>query len=232
VSGKWVNNHGQAVQVICAAGSFLLGLVLAWPTIQAHQNVLAWWPAVILPIAMLVAFRLGSSSSPTVEGAIDLNGPAVSTSVTLKDAPTTRVSRPLLPTYTERFALDSDSISTGKKLVKLGDFWDTEDRLKISPLRFHALERNKTGVEIRFDTHGSLFFGGEETKKAGTNHIILPQTTSGFQAEPFCAYQYSFSDKHVHFKVVRVDHINEVANEVLLEFCFISLRKLPREDSV
>jgi hypothetical protein len=45
------------------------------------------------------------------------------------------------------------------------------------------------------------------------------------QAEEYCAYQFSFSDQHVHFNAVRVDHINKFANEVVLEVCAIAVRK-------
>lgn len=138
----------------------------------------------------------------------------------------------MLPKYSDRFELDQDSISFEAKTVKLGDFWEVGsdlDRLKIAPVAIKPLERDEQGVEIRFHTQGSMFYGGSETKETGTNKFVLGVTRSGFQAEPLCAYQYSFSEKHVHFKAVRVDHINAVNNEVVLEICMVALRKLHRE---
>ncbi|MCE3257337.1 MAG: hypothetical protein K0Q64_1420 [Nitrobacter vulgaris] len=29
------------------------------------------------------------------------------------------------------------------------------------------------GMEIRFDTQGSVFYGGSETKEISTNHLLL-----------------------------------------------------------
>ncbi|KYH01832.1 hypothetical protein SE91_28255 [Bradyrhizobium sp. DOA1] len=118
------------------------------------------------------------------------------------------------------------------KKVKLGDYWEIGndlDRLKITPLGIQPLRRAEQGVEICFQTQGSMFYGGAETKETGTNSFVLGVTRSGFQAEPLCAYQYSFSENHVHFKAVRVDHINAQANEVVLEICTVALRKLHRE---
>ena len=136
-----------------------------------------------------------------------------------------------LPMRIERFGLDDDSLSIAKKAVKLGNLWERGkdlNRLKIAPLFFSACTRECERGEIRFDSQGSLFYGGPETKETGTNRFVLCETTSGFQAEPRCAYQFSFSDKHVHLRVVRIDHINEQAKEVVLEVCTLALWKISR----
>jgi len=127
--------------------------------------------------------------------------------------------------------LDADSLFITSKTVKLGDYWEIGTdlgRWKIAPLAFNDLGKNQIGVETRFDTQGSIFYGGPETKGTGTNRFILSETRSGFQAEAQCAYQFSFSDRHVHCKMVRVDHINAIAKEVAFEVCAVALRRLPR----
>lgn len=222
-TGKWFSNHGQAVQMGAAVVACLVALVANWPAIQAHQDVLAWWPVVVMPLAVLIAFRLGRSSRPT---GVDVKAEMqpLSPPVPIQEKLDRLVQEPLKPqTYTERFVINEDRLIIAKQSVKLGDYWEIGtdlNRLKIVPISF-----KDTGVEIRFDTQGSMFYGGSETKETGVNSFIISETRNGFQAEASCAYQFSFSEKHVHFKILRVDHINKVGNEVVLEFCTVQLRK-------
>jgi len=140
----------------------------------------------------------------------------------------------LLDEAKERFALDADSIFIEKKTVKMGDYWEIRGgmaRLKITPIALidEGSERKVPYVELKFDTGGSVFYGGDQAiERSGVNKIALPEISSGFQAEEYCAYQFSFSDRHVHFTAVRVDHINKFANEVELEACAIAIRKSGR----
>jgi hypothetical protein len=129
---------------------------------------------------------------------------------------------------TERFALDDDSVFVEKKTVKLGDYWEIREgmsRLKVTPIAFKEGDKGTPYIELKIDTGGSVFYGGDMAIESSVNRIALPETSSGFQAEESCAYQFSFSERHVHFTALRVDHINKFANEVVLEACAVALRK-------
>jgi hypothetical protein len=225
MAGKWFANRGQIGQLLVATLALIVGVVIAWPQLSPHMNVLQLWPIAIVPLAGLFVFRLGLLSRPT-EPAPSLVSPPAAT------LPVVQPEKSNSPTQTpkpiERFGLDDDSLFIEKKTVKLGDYWEVREgisRLKITPVGFKNDEKGRPYVELKMDTGGSVFYGGDMAIESGVNRIALPATSSGFQSEECCAYQFSFSDKHVHFIGVRVDHINGFANEVVLELCAVSIHK-------
>lgn len=158
MSEKWFNNHGQAVGTLFAIGSFFVALLANWNAIREHQDLLAWWPVIIMPLAVSIAFRVGRSSQP-IEQPTGMAAPEPE-----KSPPKPSMPAPsLLPVSIERFELDYDRLTIAKQTVKLGDFWQLGgdlDRLKIAPLSFQPLRKDVRGVDIRFDTQGSVFYGG------------------------------------------------------------------------
>jgi hypothetical protein len=199
------------------------------------MDLLSLWPVVVVPLAAFLIFRLGRLSK-TMEPMLPQPAPVPIPPVAVPRVEPTERPLPigLLDEMKESFALDADSIFTEKKTLKMGDYWEIREgmaRLKITPVALmdEAGARKVSYVELKFDTGGSVFYGGDQSiESSGVNRIALPQTSSGFQAEECCAYQFSFSDRHVHFTAVRVDHINKFSNEVVLEACAVSLRKTTR----
>jgi hypothetical protein len=222
MSEKWFSNRGQAAGLVVAIAVLIVALVANWNAIRSLQYLLVWWPVIIMPTTALIAFRLGRSYQST-----ELPKERA-TSKPDKSEPNSSLPS---PSHNERFELDDDRLTFAKQAVKLGDFWEVGNdlsRMKIVPLSFKPLGKDVNGVEIRFDTQGSLFYGGTETKETGTNRLVLSESKSGFQAEPRCAYQFSFSNEHMQLKAVRVDHINELAKEVVIEVCFLRAWKRSR----
>ena len=230
MSGKWFSNRGQIGQLVVAILALLLGLSIAWPQLSPHMDLLSLWPLVAVPLAAFIVFRLGrlsKSTEPTPQP------PATLTSFV---APAAQPPERNLPSQnpfeiSERFALDDDSVLLEKKTIKLGDYWEIREgmsRLKVTPMAFRDGDKGRPYVELKIDTGGSVFYGGDMAIESQVNRIALPETSSGFQAEEFCAYQFSFSERHVHFIAFRVDHINKFSNEVVLEACAVALRKTAR----
>jgi hypothetical protein len=225
MSGKWFANRGQIGQLVVAILGLLLALLIAWPQLGPHMDLVSLWPLVAVPLAALITFRLGRLSK-----SIELT-PQLPVARSAAEPPERNQPIRNFPEMAERFALDDDSIFIEKKTVKLGDYWEIREgmsRLKITPVDFKEGDRGEPYVELKIDTGGSMFYGGDGTIKPGVNQVALPETSSGFQAEPSCAYQFSFSEKHVHFGAIRVDHINKFANEVVLEASAVALRKRTR----
>jgi hypothetical protein len=224
LSDKWFSNHGHAVGTFFAIASFFVALLANWKAIQEHQNLIAWWPVIVIPATVYLAFRIGRSTR-SVETIPTSLAPAPAEPMPEK----TPSLLPKILTETEnRFWHTDDEVIIQRKTVKLGDYWELREgiaRLKITPLEFKDVEKRPPYVELRMDTGGSMYYGGDLAIECGVNRIALAQTSSGFQAEEHCAYQYSFSDEHVHFAAIRVDHINRVGNEVVLEVCLVSLHK-------
>jgi hypothetical protein len=231
MSGKWFANRGQIGQLIVATFGLLLGLSIAWPQLSPHMDLLSFWPLVVVPFGAFIIFRLGRSSKSTE---LTSQPPAriptpVATFASKPPEPSPPVRK--FSEIVERFALDDDSVFIEKKTVKLGDYWEIREgmsRLKVTPIAFKEAEKGRSYIELKIDTGGSVFYGGDMAIESGVNRIALPETSSGFQAEEKCAYQFSFSDRHVHFTAFRVDHINQFANEVVLEACAVALRKTTR----
>src|ERR1700733_5453256 len=201
-----------------------LTALVNWNTIQDHQNLLAWWPVIVIPLTVYLAFRVGRSSQ--IQQSTSATATAMATLPSVEPPKATAQIRKF--SEVERFALDDDSIFIEKKTVKLGDYWEIREgmsRLKITPVAFKEGDSGRPFVELKIDTGGSMFYGGDGTIKSGVNRVALPETSSGFQVEKYCAYQFSFSEQHVHFSAFRVDHINKFANEVVLEACAVALRK-------
>jgi hypothetical protein len=227
LSDKWFTNHGQAIGTTFTIGSFCVALLANWTTIQEHQNVIAWWPVIIIPAAIYIAFRIGRSSQQVPDPS-PVTAPAVAQPPPPSAREATTVASPP-EEQRKKFRIDNDDLVVDRKTVKLGDYWQIREgisRLKITPIAFRDSNGEPLYVELRMDTGGSVFYGGDNAiEDSGVNRIALRQTSSGFQAEENCAYQYSFSDEHVHFIAVRVDHINKHANEVALEVCALSIHK-------
>jgi hypothetical protein len=155
------------------------------------MDLLSLWPLVVVPLAAFLVFRLGRLSKST-ELTTQLPTPIRAPVATSVAEPPER--NPPIRKFSEMkesFALDDDSVFIEKKTVKLGDYWEIREgmaRLKITPIAFKEGDKGRPYIELKIDTGGSVFYGGDMSIESGVNRIALPETSSGFQAEEFCTY--------------------------------------------
>lgn len=210
---EWFSNHGQALVAPFTIGSFFIALLANWNSIK-NQDLLGWWPVVVIPTIVYFAFRIGrlTKAAPVEPVRPPVPEPAVSPAPAIKGS--------------EAKPDALENVFVGSKVVKLGDFWELPDKLgraRVSPRSFGTLSHDREAVELQFDTSGSVFYCGKSCQEIRVNRMLVSATALGHQAEEHSVYQYSFSEKHVHVVIVRVDHINQHATEVTLVACTLLL---------
>jgi hypothetical protein len=206
------------VQVAVAVLALVVAIIVALPAIAQHQNLLSWAPIILIPAIALGAFSYGRNYAPppTVAPTFAANAelvPAIPTSLT-----------PLRETE-EAFETE---IAVCSPILKVGSYWDDGDvprRIRVTVVSISDEEEPR--AELNF-AMGALAHGGTQTKRTKTNQYLMRPTSSGFQAEEFCVTCFSFDERHVWFFVVRVDHLNPYAKEVVLSICKVSSHKRTR----
>jgi hypothetical protein len=84
-------------------------------------------------------------------------------------------------------------------------------------------KNEKYGVIIHIDTGGGLVFGGEYSKRIGTNEYAIPQKATSDE-EPYSIYRFYTTESYFNFLRVFVEHINPKSQEVTLNV-FISTHR-------
>jgi hypothetical protein len=188
LSDKWFSNHGHAVGTFFTIGSFLVALLANWNAIQEHQNVIAWWPVLVIPITVYLAFRIGRSSQTNEPQRAAPAAPPATTSAAIPAIESTDHTHTFRKPAEIEEGFVLDSVFLEKKTIKLGDYWELKEgmsRLKVTPVAFKEGDNGRPYIELKIATGGSVYYGGDRTIKSGVNRIALPETSSGFQAEEF-----------------------------------------------
>lgn len=221
MSGKWFSNRGQVIQVAVAVFALVVAIIVALPALAQHQDLLSWSPIILIPAIALGAFSFGknyASPVPTQTPPPAKVNPSSSSIQMVTDA--------ILNSKTlEAFETE---VNIYTPTLKIGDFWtddDTPRRIRVTAVAIS--DEPEPRVELLFGM-GAIAHGGTQTKRTKVNQYLMRSTDSGFQAEEFCVHCFSFDEKHVWFFVVRVDHINAYAKEVVLSICKVSSYKRQR----
>lgn len=107
--------------------------------------------------------------------------------------------------------------------IKVGSYWDdpsVRSKMRISAIAIHE-EPGRRSAELSVRTSGSIVFGGKESDQIATNRYKVTISSSGYESEERSIHQFSFSDDHIHFLVVRVDGLDTALNEVALQIAKI-----------
>lgn len=218
MSGRWFNNRGQMVQVAVAVLALVVAIIVALPALAQHQDLLSWSPIILIPAIALGAFSYGKNyaSSPVVPASKPAAEPVA-------------INAGLAPTHETEEAFETE-VNVYSPTLKVGSYWDDGEvprRIRVTVVSIEAEEGGELRAELNF-AMGALAHGGTQTKRTKTNQYLMRQTSSGFQAEEFCVTCFSFDERHVWFFVVRVDHVNVYAKEVVLSICKVSSQKRTR----
>jgi hypothetical protein len=218
MSGRWFTNRGQMVQVAVAVLALVVAIIVALPALAQHPDLLSWSPIILIPAIALGAFSYGKNyASPPV---VPVSTPAAE--------PVPMSAGLALPHETEE-AFETEVNVYGPTL-KVGSYWDDGEvprRIRVAVVSITDEEGGEPRAELNF-AMGALAHGGTQTKRTKTNQFLMRQTSSGFQAEEFCVTCFSFDERHIWFFVVRVDHVNAYAKEVVLSICKVSSHKRTR----
>jgi hypothetical protein len=120
--------------------------------------------------------------------------------------------------------VDQAAQLVSRSKISMGDYWDSEKlRIKITLNQICKADPSvkvqlgvmpEYGADLSISLGGSLIYGGSATHQIGTNRLFLPCASDAHNCEQFSAYAFSFSEEHVKFVGVRVDHINPHTNEI------------------
>jgi hypothetical protein len=219
MSGRWFTNRGQMVQVAVAVLALVVAIIVALPALAQHQDLLSWSPIILIPAIALGAFSYGKNyASPPV--VVPVSKPA---------AEPVAINAGLAPPLQTEEAFETE-VNVYSPTLKVGSYWDDGEvprRIRVTVVSIAAEEGGDPRAELNF-AMGAVAHGGTQTKRTKTNQYLMRQTSSGFQAEEFCVTCFSFDERHVWFFVVRVDHVNAYAKEVVLSICKVSSHKRTR----
>jgi hypothetical protein len=214
MSGKWFSNRGQMVQVGLAVLALVIAIIVALPALAQHQDLLSWLPIILIPAIALGAFSLGKNYAP----------PVVVPASTTTAEPSAATNGSLRPVHETEEIFETE-VNVFTPTVKVGSYWNDGDvprRIRVTVVSIS--EEEEPRAELNF-AMGALAHGGTQTKRTKVNQFLMRPTSSGFQAEEFCVTCFSFDERHVWFFVVRVDHVNAYAKEVVLSICKVSSHK-------
>jgi hypothetical protein len=226
MSGKWFTNRGQVVQILIGFAALVVGIVVAFPQLpvqQGFQGFVAVWPIIIFPLVALVLMWLNNKRMHRTIETLVQKAPTVSVPASAAPEPV----KPKVP-FADLFPKLSGLSEDGWRIVevyvvdikiKVGSYWDepaTKSKMRISAIALHE-EPGRRSAELSVRTSGSIIFGSKESDQIATNRYKVTISRSGHDAEERSIYQFSFSDDHIHFFVVRVDGLDTASNEVALQ---------------
>jgi hypothetical protein len=224
MSGKWFSNRGQVLQVGIAVVALGIAIIVALPALAQHPNLLSWSPIILIPAIALGAFSFGknyATSRPSIPVTpTSTSAPPISSTMPPK-APS-KASMELIAAAMRKEEAFETTVNIYTSTLKMGSFWQDEDTPRRIRVTANVIsDEPEPRVELLFGM-GALAHGGTQTKRTKTNQFLMRAINSGFQAEEYCVYCFSYDEKHVWFFVVRVDHINKHANEIILSICKVS----------
>lgn len=228
MGGKWFSNRGQIVQLAAA----ILSLLTAWNAWGAIKTLdfLSLGPIIFyVSIATLViSFYLRANhksefstpSAPAVQ-------PATRTKAVADTSP--RTPNAIAPPEPKWAA--SPTVQTFT--LKAGAFFDgthIRPELKITlkdittaTFKSHfILEETLEVSDIECRLGGLVVYGGKQTKEIDVNRFLVPAANGFLHSDERALYQLSFSNDHVSFFGLRVDHINMHAKEAVMTLCYQS----------
>ena len=238
MSGKWFSNRGQILQISIAFVALVVGILVAFPRLpvqQGFEGFVVVWPIIVFPSVALGLMWLNNNR---IHRAIEtLVQKAPSSAQTAPPAPEPlKTSRPsaspaLAKIDTSEPRWETDEVYVVDVKVRIGGYWDEPDsrsKIRVSVLSLKGADPGKQAAELQFKYGGIVFHGGSDTESVAVNRYIVPLSSSGFQSEERCVHEFSFSDEHIQFLVIRLDAIDTAANEVVLNIAKFRTVKRPR----
>jgi hypothetical protein len=237
MSGKWFSNRGQVVQILIAFVALVVGIIVAVPHLpvqQGFQGFLSAWPIIIFPLVALVLMWLNNKRMHRTIETLVQKAPQA----TLPAATETKPVKSTVP-YADLFPKPSGATENGwlttevyvvDARIKVGSYWDepvAKNKIRISVVAIHE-EPGRRSAELAVRTGGSIMYGGKQSDQVSTNRYTVTISSSGFDAEERTIHQFSFSDEHIHFFVVRVDGLDTASNEVALQVAKIRVLRPQR----
>jgi hypothetical protein len=223
--GKWFTNLGQVVQILIGFAALVVGIVVAFPQLpvqQGFQGFVSVWPIIIFPLVALVLMWLNNRRMHTTIETLVQKAPV---SPPASPAPEPIKSKvPYADLFPKLTGINGDGwriteVYVVDVKIKVGSYWDepvAKNKMRISAIAIHE-EPGRRSAELSVRAGGSIVYGGKESDKVSTNRYTVTISGSGFDAEERSVHQFSFSDEHVHFFVVRVDGLDTAVNEVALQ---------------
>jgi len=222
---KWFSNRGQVLQIGIAFTALVVGIIVAFPHLpvqQGLQGFVAVWPIIIFPLVALILMWLNNKRMHQTIETLVKNVPYETESPKV-DPTKAKTPSDLFPKTAEgEKAKDGWQITEVyivDLVIKVGSYWDEPDarnRMRISAIAIHE-EPGRRSAELAVRTSGSLVYGGKESDQVSTNRYKVPISNAGYDAEERSIHQFSFSDDHIHFFVVRVDGLDTAANQIALQ---------------
>ncbi len=196
MSGKYFSNQGQIAQLVVAVLALVVGIVIAWPQLNAHMNLLQLWPIVVVPLAAFLIFQAGrmfgaSAALSSAKSAAE-NDDVYNATVDVLDV-----------------------------TIKVGSVWNAYD-LRITAASLQKFKQSKgeecEGVHlvVKGGLAGGQFVGGEKTKRLDYNEFLVPVSSWSVNSEKSCLFSFGTLPGHVYVSIIRVDHINEPGQEISL----------------
>jgi hypothetical protein len=223
MSGKWFSNRGQVLQITIAFVALVIGIIVAFPHLpvqQGFEGFISVWPIIIFPLAALFLMWLNNKRIHRTIETLVQKAPMVS-------VPASEPVKPKVP-FADIFPKLSSPNENGWRIVevyvvdikiKVGSYWDepaSKGKMRISAIAIHE-EPGRRSAELSIRTSGSIIFGTKESDQIASNRYKVTISRSGHDAEERSIYQFSFSDDHIHFFVMRVDGLDTASNEVALQ---------------
>jgi hypothetical protein len=212
------SNLGQIIQIAIALLSCAFAGLKAWPDIVS-SNLFATLPAIFYFVTIFATSFIIYLFHRQL---------------------TTREKLPQMPQKAEIQNTSTIPTMTGsaKTLatrISLGNIWK-QDRIRIKLL---AIDENKRPPErnakfnnnsdylatIEISTGDGICYCGEFVDKLSTNRFSVPIVDNGFNAEEGSIYWFSYSDDHLKFQIVSIEHINFHSKEIDLRYVSASLAK-------
>lgn len=238
--GKWFSNRGQILQISIAFVALVVGILVAFPRLpvqQGFEGFVVVWPIIVFPSVALGLMWLNNNRiHRAIETLVQKAPSLVQTAPPAPELPkasTPTASPALARLGTNEPRWETDEVYVVDVKVGIGGYWDEPDSRSLSKIRVSVLslkgdDPGKRAVELQLKYGGIVFHGGSDTKQVTVNRYIVPLSSSGFQSEEKCVHEFSFSEEHIQFLVIRVDAIDTAANEVALNVAKFCTVKRPR----
>jgi hypothetical protein len=234
MSGKWFSNRGQVVQILIAFVALVVGILVAFPRLpvqQGLQGFLSAWPIIIFPLAALFLMWLNNARMHRAIETLVQTTPQASAPATISTDPV-KSKTPYADLFPKPAGITEDGwritdVYVVDTRIKVGSYWDepiARDKKRISVIAIHE-EPGRRSAELAVRTGGSIIYGGKQSDRVEVNRYTVTISSSGFDAEERSIHQFSFTDQHIHFFVIRVDGLDTALNEVALQIAKLRVWK-------